>query len=163
MVRVIVWSDGVTHVIVTFEPPRTVLSTVMSVIGELILWLFTPVMTSPGRRPAMAAGVPHRDPSTRVPELTGAVLAGMPAFESLGTQLLGAVLGGPHGCWLAFSCCSWIRGSVAVLCAPFGPLGTRTPTNPVVWIWTPPPCWPAMIRFAMDSAWSIGMAKPTLC
>ncbi len=56
MDRVTVWSDGVTQVSVTVEPPRTALSMFISEAGEETAWLFTLVITSPAIQPSRGRG-----------------------------------------------------------------------------------------------------------
>src|ERR1700721_4536160 len=87
---------------------------------------FTLVTTSPEPRPAVAAGVPESDPRISVPEVTGAILVGTPAFPSLVRHWPG---GAPPNwpppsefCWLFCSCCRNCEcGSPWGLCCPLAP------------------------------------------
>ena len=95
MFLVCVWPEGVTQVSVMRVPEWIPSRVCMSDAGELIAWLFTLVMTSPVLMPASAAGVLHRDPSTSVPEPTGAIRVGIPGLCALWTQARGAGLAWP--------------------------------------------------------------------
>ncbi len=103
IVLVTVWSDGVTQVSDTVDPPRTACSRFISDAGEVTGWLFTLVITSPAISWASAAGVLHSEPITRVPERTGAILVGTPASWLLCRQVLGAGLGCPRF-WALATC-----------------------------------------------------------
>ena len=161
-VRVTVWSEGVTQVSDTLEPPRTACRMFISEAGEDTDWLFTlgddvaRHQSCRGSR-RLAQRAEHQRPGAHRRDL------GRHARRRwlLCRQPFGAGLSCPNCCSLASCCRSWTLGLVAVLCAPFGPLGTSTPTKPEVPIWTPEPACPAMICLAMVSALLIGIAKPT--
>src|ERR1035438_3619367 len=135
---------------------------VVSELGVLTVLPPTAVITSPAEKPAVAAGVPQSSPRISAPELTGATLAGTPAFRSLAMQLVAA--GGTPAplplSSLCISSCRWRAGLAVVLALS---LGTSTPRKPVVPILMVALPWPAMMVLAIDSALLIGMAKPTLC
>src|SRR5271165_7006769 len=122
-----VWPDGVTQVSLMVDPPLIACRMFISEAGDDTGWLLTLVMTSPGTSPTAAAGVRQSDPSTSVPELTGATWVGTPACWLLARQLLVAGWSAPNADCACFSCCNWASGLVAVLCVPFLPPGTSTP------------------------------------
>src|SRR5580704_2020797 len=99
----------------------------------------TEVMTSPANRPAAAAGVPHRTPSTSAPDLAGAMLPGTAVVSPL-VQPLPLLLTAPvcRSSWLACR-----RGSALVLS------GRRTPRDAGRPIWMRAPGSPAAIRLAI--------------
>ena len=82
MVAVLRWPDGVTQVRDTVSPGRNFDSASCSVCGAPTAWPFTLVMTDPADTPATAAGLLQIVPTTRVPELTGAIVFGTGRSES---------------------------------------------------------------------------------
>jgi hypothetical protein len=60
----------------TVSPGRNLARVLVRLAGEPTAAPLTAVMTEPAVRPAVAAGLPQIVPSTRVPELTGAMVDG---------------------------------------------------------------------------------------
>ena len=83
MFAVLCWPDGVTQVRDTVSPGRNFDSASCTVFGAPIVWPFTLVMTDPAVMPGDCAGLPQIVPTTRVPELTGAIADGTGRLESL--------------------------------------------------------------------------------
>jgi hypothetical protein len=83
MFAVLCWPDGVTQVRDTVSPGRNFDSALCTVCGAPTVWPLTLVMTDPAVMPALAAGLPQMVPTTRVPELTGAIVSGTGKFELL--------------------------------------------------------------------------------
>ena len=73
---VLCWPDGVTQVRDTVSPGRYFAIWACRLCGAPTAWPFTLVMADPAVTPAIAAGLPQIVPTTRVPELTGAIVAG---------------------------------------------------------------------------------------
>ena len=64
-------------------PGRYFVSWVCRLCGAPTVWPFRLVMTDPAAIPAAAAGPLQIVPTTRVPELTGAIVDGAGRLESL--------------------------------------------------------------------------------
>jgi hypothetical protein len=67
--------DGLTQLTVIVSPGRSLPRMAVRLAGELAGARLTVVITDPPVIPAAAAGMPQMVPSTRVPELTGAIEA----------------------------------------------------------------------------------------
>ena len=109
MLLVVRWPDGLTQATEIVSPGWNRARMPLSWSGELAACPLTAVMTAPPVRPALSAGLPQIVPSTKVPELTGAIVEG-----AVRPELLAEHAELPEDPYCCSCCCAWSCGLLSV-------------------------------------------------